>query len=144
MFIDPVDLEVVREYCFAVPYPISLSIITERLKNRFYRCACMHGYVRLLMWTSKLDFLAIVVFFLLLSSFSFPFRRKLALAWDVILLTSNALAYNEGDSLIVKHSRIVANTVLKFIRYHSHKLRVRLSNEILSRFKWFYLIWKML
>lgn len=41
MFIEPVDLEEVHDYCDAVAYPISLSIITERLENRFYRCACM-------------------------------------------------------------------------------------------------------
>ena len=40
MFIDPVDLEKVSDYCVAVAYPISLSIIIERLENRFYRYAC--------------------------------------------------------------------------------------------------------
>ena len=36
--------------------------------------------------------------------------------WEVMLLACNALAYNEEDSLIVKHGKIVVQTVIKFIR----------------------------
>ena len=43
-------------------------------------------------------------------------RRKIALLWEVILLYRNTLAYNEDDSLIVKHAKIVTLTLHKFIR----------------------------
>ena len=32
------------------------------------------------------------------------------------MLARNALAYNEEDSLIVKHGKIVVQTLIKFIR----------------------------
>ena len=37
MFIDPVDLEQVPEYCMSVAFPTDLSTITERLRNKLYR-----------------------------------------------------------------------------------------------------------
>ena len=44
------------------------------------------------------------------------YRRKIALLWEVILLYRNTLAYNEDDSLIVKHAKILTLTLHKFIR----------------------------
>ena len=44
------------------------------------------------------------------------FRRKIALKWEVLQLGRNAQLYNEQDSLIVKHGKIVVNTLWKFIR----------------------------
>ena len=38
MFVEPVDLEEVLDYCVAVPFPTDLSTIRERLRNGFYRC----------------------------------------------------------------------------------------------------------
>ena len=43
-------------------------------------------------------------------------RRKTALLWEVILLYRNTLAYNEDDSLIVKHAKILILTLHSFIR----------------------------
>ena len=52
-----------------------------------------------------------------LSSVSLCFRRrKIALIWEVVLLARNAISYNEEDSLIVQHSKIVVQTLLDFIR----------------------------
>ena len=44
-------------------------------------------------------------------------RRKLALLWEVRLLCRNAQTYNEEDSLIVEHARILTETLWKFIKY---------------------------
>ena len=55
--------------------------------------------------------MTIVNFFLLI------FRRKLALLWEVKLLCRNAQTYNEEDSLIVEHARILTETLWKFIKY---------------------------
>ena len=46
----------------------------------------------------------------------FVSRRKIALKWEVLQLGRNAQLYNEQDSLIVKHGKIVVNTLWKFIR----------------------------
>ncbi|XP_065906501.1 bromodomain and WD repeat-containing protein 3-like isoform X2 [Dysidea avara] len=43
------------------------------------------------------------------------YPRKTALLWEVILLYRNTLAYNEDDSLIVKHSLILVQTLHSFI-----------------------------
>ena len=44
------------------------------------------------------------------------FRRKLALIWEVVLLHRNASSYNEEASLIVEHSKILTQILLKFIK----------------------------
>ena len=43
-------------------------------------------------------------------------RRKLALLWEVAMLSRNAKTYNEEDSLIVEHARILTETLWKFIQ----------------------------
>lgn len=78
MFVEPVDLEEVLDYCVAVPFPTDLSTIRERLRNGFY-------------------------------------RRKTPLLWEVVQLGRNTVAYNEDDSLIVKHARVLVQTLRKFI-----------------------------
>ena len=57
-------------------------------------------------------------YLLQINSSLYLFRRKSALIWEVKLLSRNALAYNEEDSLIVKQGEIVVQTLLKFIRLH--------------------------
>ena len=37
MFVEPVDLEEIPDYCTVVPFPTDLSTIKTRLRNRFYR-----------------------------------------------------------------------------------------------------------
>ena len=40
MFLEPVDLEEIADYCSRVPFPTDLSTIRTRLQNRFYRYDC--------------------------------------------------------------------------------------------------------
>ena len=44
------------------------------------------------------------------------FRRKLSLLWEVVLLSRNASEYNETDSVIVHNSKVLTQTLLKFIK----------------------------
>jgi bromodomain and WD repeat domain-containing protein 1/3 len=44
------------------------------------------------------------------------YRRKLALIWEVILLSRNASSYNEERSHIVQNSKILTQTLVKFIQ----------------------------
>ena len=37
--------------------------------------------------------------------------------WDVVQMLRNALAFNEEDSLIVTHAKILVHTLVKFITY---------------------------
>ena len=37
MFLEPVDLEEIPDYCTRVPFPTDLSTIRTRLQNKFYR-----------------------------------------------------------------------------------------------------------
>ena len=37
MFLEPVDLEEIPDYCTLVPFPTDLATIKTRLQNRFYR-----------------------------------------------------------------------------------------------------------
>ena len=37
LFLEPVDLKKVLDYCEAVPFPTSISTIAEKLRNGFYR-----------------------------------------------------------------------------------------------------------
>ncbi len=48
MFVQPVDLEEVGDYCLAVAFPSDLSTITERLKNGFYRYRVCARFVRVI------------------------------------------------------------------------------------------------
>ena len=41
--------------------------------------------------------------------------RKVSLIWEVVQIRRNAEAYNEEGSLIIRHSRILANTLCRFI-----------------------------
>ena len=41
MFLEPVDLEEISDYCTRVPFPTDLSTIRTRLQNRFYRYVCL-------------------------------------------------------------------------------------------------------
>ena len=40
MFLEPVDLDEVADYCTRVPFPTDLSTIRTRVQNRFYRYDC--------------------------------------------------------------------------------------------------------
>lgn len=42
-------------------------------------------------------------------------RRKRALLWELAQLAKNAIAFNEEDSLIVKHAQVLVQTLWKFI-----------------------------
>ncbi len=43
------------------------------------------------------------------------FRRKRALLWELSQIAKNAIWFNEEDSLIVKHARVLVQTLWKFI-----------------------------
>ena len=43
------------------------------------------------------------------------YRRKRALLWDISQVAKNAVAYNKEDSLIVKHAKVLVQTLWKFI-----------------------------
>ena len=43
------------------------------------------------------------------------YRRKRALLWELSQMAKNAVAFNEEDSLIVKHAKVLVQTLWKFI-----------------------------
>ncbi len=48
MFVQPVDLEEVGDYCLDVAFPTDLSTIRERMENRFYRYLVCTQFVRII------------------------------------------------------------------------------------------------
>ena len=42
-------------------------------------------------------------------------RRKRSLLWELAQMGKNAMAFNEEDSLIVRHAKILVQTLWKFI-----------------------------
>lgn len=48
-------------------------------------------------------------------SILYCYRRKRALLWELSQMAKNAVAFNEEDSLIVKHAKVLVQTLWKFI-----------------------------
>ena len=48
--------------------------------------------------------------------FHVSLRRKQALLWELTLIAKNAVTFNEEDSLIVKHARVLVQTLGEFIK----------------------------